>query len=311
MPSAASPRRTFLKSAVQMAAAGGLLAAEGAGRGLRAADPVSRKGSSRFKFSVAGYSYNRLFRADPPAVTLEQFIEDCSAMDVDGAELTSYYFPDPPTPEYLARVKGLCFRLGLDVSGTAVANDFCHPEGDEREKQIAHVKRWIDHAERLGAGVIRIFSGKPGEGQTESDAHRLAVRGIEVCCDYAGQKGIFLAIENHGGLTTHIDGLLALVRDVQSPWFGVNLDTGNFQAYSAPEECYAEMVRMAPYALNVQMKVMLALAGGKKAECQFRRVAHVLKDAGYRGFIALEYEEDDDPRKVCPDYVKRLREAFS
>ena len=71
-------------------------------------------------------------------------------MGLEGTELTSYYFPPEPSREYLTHLKQLCFRLGLDISGTAVGNDFCHPKGAKRDQQIADVKRWIDYAEILG-----------------------------------------------------------------------------------------------------------------------------------------------------------------
>jgi sugar phosphate isomerase/epimerase len=158
--------------------------------------------------------------------------------------------------------------------------------------------------------VIRVFSGRPRNNQTEAEAHKLAVEGMEECCDYAGKHGVFLALENHGGLTTRIDGLLALVRDVKSPWFGINLDTGNFQGCSDPDQAYAGMARMAPFAINVQVKVLIAM-NGKKAPMDFSRLARILTDSGYRGYIVLEYEENEPVREVCPRYVDELRKAFT
>ena len=84
-----------------------------------------------------------------------------------------------------------------------------------------------------------------------------SVEAIEACCDYAGRYGVFLALENHGGLTVTAEGMLALVRAVKSPWFGVNLDTGNFHS----SDVYAELAQLAPYAVNVQIKVSIKPAG--------------------------------------------------
>jgi sugar phosphate isomerase/epimerase len=195
----------------------------------------------------------------------------------------------------------------LDISGTAVANDFCYPAGSERDKQLAHVKLWIDRAELLGAPVIRIFSGTPHDGQSESDAHRLAVDAIEECCQYASEHGVFLALENHGGLTTTADGIVALVKDVKSPWFGVNLDSGNFNS----ADPYADLARIAPFAVNVQVKVVVRPAGGDRQPSDFKRLASILRDAGYRGYIVLEYEEAEDPRQACPRFMDELRQAFA
>ncbi len=138
-------------------------------------------------------------------------------MQLEGTELTSYYFPADVTPDELRRLKQLAFQLGLDISGTAVGNDFCHPPGEARDKQIAPGENWVDNAAILGAPVIRIFSGKVGQARRQPKRTALAVAGIEECCDYAGQHGVSLALENHGGLTTEPEGLLALVHDVQKP----------------------------------------------------------------------------------------------
>ncbi|MEX0979168.1 MAG: sugar phosphate isomerase/epimerase family protein, partial [Pirellulales bacterium] len=196
--------------------------------------------------------------------------------------------------------------LGLDVSGTAVGNDFCHPPGKERQREIEQVKRWVDYAEILGAPVIRIFSGQPHDTSTD-EAHKLAVAAIEECCQYAGEHGVFLALENHGGLTTTAEGILALVKDVKSPWFGVNLDTGNFHG----SDPYAEMAQLAPYAINVQVKVTVIPADGKRQKADFRRLARIMADAGYRGYIVLEFEENEEPREACPRYLSEMREAFT
>src|SRR5439155_19033301 len=100
-------------------------------------------------------------------------------MGLEGTELTSYYFQPDVDDAYLRKLKQHCFRLGLDVSGTAVGNDFCHPPGPERDKQLASVKQWVDRAEVLGAPIIRIFSGSVKEKQDEASARQLAVEAIE------------------------------------------------------------------------------------------------------------------------------------
>jgi sugar phosphate isomerase/epimerase len=305
-------RRHFFRDAALVAAgaaggiAGGLFPT-----GSRAVGPVERNGTAKFKLSMAGYSYRKLLTGNPPELTLDDFVADCARFGLEGTEPTSYYFPKDLTLDYLRQLKGLAFRLGLDVSGTAVGNDFCHAPGPERDRQIASVKQWIEYAEILGAPVIRIFSGLPRNSQTEDEAHKLAVEGIEECCDYAGKHGVFLALENHGGLTTKIGGMMRLVDDVKSPWFGVNLDTGNFRDWTTIDEMYADLAKLAPYSLNVQVKVSVAGRDGKKMPADFRRVAQILSEAGYRGYIVLEYEEDEDPRTACPRYIEQLREAFA
>ncbi len=271
----------------------------------RAIEPIQRNGKAKFKSSLAAYSYRKLLSGKKPVMTLLDFIDECAAMGLDGTELTSYYFPKPVTPEYLRQLKHRAFLLGLDISGTAVGNDFGHPPGPARDRQIAMVKQWVDYAELMGAPVIRVFAGHLKKGQSEKQTHRWMVEGLEECCAYAGQHGVHLALENHGGPTATVDGLLAIVRDVQSPWFGVNLDTGNFRS----DDVYADLAKAAPFAINVQVKVAVTMAG-KRQETDFELLAKILTDAGYRGYIVLEYEEAGDVRSECRRYTRRLQQAF-
>jgi sugar phosphate isomerase/epimerase len=271
-----------------------------------AIEPIVRTGKPNFKFSLAAYSYRDLLTGKSPKMTLEGFLDDCAKFELDAAEPTAYYFPPKPTREYLTQLKQRAFRLGLDISGTAVGNDFCHPPGNERDKQIAQLKTWIEHAETLGAPVIRIFSGNAKQGQSENEARRLAVDAIHECCEFAGRHGVFLALENHGGLTETADGMLELVKSIKSPWFGVNLDTGNFRS----ADVYGDLAKLAPYALNVQVKASIHPAGGKKEPSDYARLAKMLTDVAYRGYIVLEFEDPGDPRVECPKQIARLREAF-
>src|SRR5437868_10683919 len=295
-------RRQFIEHSV-LAASGVTLGAFAAP--AAAIEPIARNGEPKFKFSLAAYSYRDLLLAKqgkPAQLTLKDFIDDCAKMNLEGTELTSYYFPKETRPDYLHALRRQCFRLGLDVSGTAIGNEFGHPPGEKRDAEIAKTKQWIDFAETLGAPVIRIFAGHQQKDQTEAQAHSLMVSAIEECCDYAGKHGVHLALENHGGPTGTADGLLKFVRDVNSPWFGVNLDGGNFRS----DDPYAELARIAPYAINAQIK---AKVGGKPAD--FKRLAKVMRDATYRGYIVLEYEEPGDVREECAKYVKQMREAFA
>ncbi len=297
-------RRRFLQTCA-VSAAGASLGFMGTT--AEAIEPIARDGKPKFKFSCAAYGYRDLLQGDDTEFTLFDFVDDCAKMQLEGTELTSYYFPKPITETYLRELRKRCFQQGLDVSGTAVGNDFAHPPGEERDRQIAHVKQWVDYAQVLGAPVIRIFAGHAKPGVRPDETHRLVVEGIETCCEYAGQHGVHLALENHGGPTKTADQLLAIVRDVDSPWFGVNLDSGNFSG----DDVYEQFARVAPFALNVQVKVSLQGAGNKRQRADFRRLAQILSGTGYRGYIVLEYEESGDPRVDCPKLVDELRDAFA
>ena len=275
-------------------------------RKASATEPIKRRHGSKYKFTLAAYSYRGLLTGNQPEYTLKDFMDDCAKFGLEGTEPTSYYFPQPVTNEYLCDLKAHAFRLGLAISSTAVGNNFSRPMGAEREREIAQVKKWIDHAHTLGAPIVRIFSGNVNKGQTPEEAHHLVIEAIEECCRHAAQKGVFLGLENHGGLTSTADGMLAIIRDVKSPWFGAWMDTGNFHG----EDIYGELEKIAPYTLHVQVKVVTSPRGRGREPTDFRRLARILGGVGYRGWICLEYEEKEDPRIACPRYIEQLRKAF-
>lgn len=290
-------RRLFLQSTLAMTAGISVMS------NLSASEPIVRTGVPKFKYSLAAYSYRELFKK---GTTVADFIGDCAKFGLEGTELTSYYFPADVSDASLRETAALCFRLGLDVSGTAIRNEFAIPSGEKRDAEIKQTKQWIDRAAVLGAPVIRIFAGHVQKGQSEDEAHKLMVDGMEECCAYAGQKGIYLALENHGGPTATAEGLLKLVRAVKSPWFGVNLDSGNFHS----DDPYAELAAIAPYALNAQVKIVTSGPDKKKVPTDYAKIAKILRDAGYRGYVVLEYEEAGDPREECPKHLDQLRKTL-
>jgi sugar phosphate isomerase/epimerase len=160
-----------------------------------ATEPIKRSGTPKFKFSLAAYSYRTLLTGKEPKLTLFDFVDDCAKMQLEGTELTSYYFPEPTTPEYLRKLRAHCFRLGLDVSGTAVRNEFGHPAGEQRQRELDLMKQGIDNAAMLGAPVIRIFAGHVQKSVSPEESHKLMVAGMEESCAYAAERGVFLALE--------------------------------------------------------------------------------------------------------------------
>lgn len=266
------------------------------------------------KLSIAAYSFNSLLPSKKPLseftsakMTLDDVIEFAAKQNLDGVELTSYYFPTDLDAKYLLHLKEMTFRLGLDISGTAIGNDFCLPPGDARKENLALTRRWIDNAAAIGAPVIRIFAGHTPKDDTDDAAIARCIEGINESLDYAAEKGVVLALENHGGITSTSDQLLKIVHGVkESPWFGVNFDSGNFYTV-AP---YADLERIAPYAVNAQIKVSVS-PDKKKEPADYARIVSILRKAGYRGYLVLEYEEDDDPLTTIPGILKKLRELIS
>lgn len=301
-------RRGFISAGVLTAGSAVLCAS-------RAVEPFARAGGARLRLSLAAYSFRQYFkdsdherekRVDAAKmIDMFKFIDYCGENGCAGAEVTSYYFPKELTTEYLLKLKRHAFLGGVEFSGTAVGNTFTLPPGEKRQAQIKLVKQWVDRAAILGAPHIRVFAGN-AEGQSAEVARRNCIEALTECADYSGQKGIFLGIENHGGIVAEPDALLDIVKSVKSPWVGINLDSGNFHT----DDPYADCAKCAPYAVNVQIKTEITPRGQKKQPSDLKKFAGILRDADYQGYVVLEYEAAEDPFVAVPRALDELRGAL-
>jgi len=286
-------------------------------RGLSAADPPRRPGAPRFVPALAAYGFRQYFPwsrgtaqavADPArALSIPGFIDYCADHGCD-AELTAYYFDPAVTDADLAAFRRQAHLRGIAIAGTAVGNRFTLPAGPRLDREIADVKRWIDRTALLGAGHMRVFAGPSGDGLDDAAARRQCIAVLTECAAHAATRGVMLGVENHGGVVADPDGLLEVVRGVDSDWLGISLDTGNFVS----ADPYADLARCAPYAVNVQYKVSIRRTEAGPAEpADARRIVGILRDAGYQGRVALEYEEDEDPYAAVPRHLATLRAALA
>lgn len=301
MPEQTANRRTFIKSAAALATASVIPATARA----KSAEPKSNP--YKYKISCAGYGYRKYLSrpGHPGPETIFDFVDLCAKWGCDATEPTTYYFTQND-PEYLHRLKRQAFLLNLDVSSTAINNNFFWPAGDQLEKELAHVRAWIDRAVLIGAPVIRIFAGRGRKGLTREDAIKYCIDPMKRACDYAGEKGVFLGVENHGYGTETGEALLEILDKVNHPWLGINLDTGNF-----PDHAYRNIEIAAPKAITCQVKVEVRESDKGKVPADLSRIVDILRKADYRGYLVLEYESHEDPKVAIPKYIQRLREIAS
>ncbi len=300
-------RRDFLRGSL---ATGCLLSAGP----LHAMKPLERSAGARFKLSLAAYSFRQFlpnYRKGSPTgdepLDMLGFLDYCAGQGLDGAEVTSYFLPHPCPSSLAHSLKRRSHILGLHISGGAIGNNFSFPQGPELEEQFTYTRQWIESYAAMGAPVIRVFGGKPrGKGAVSEEAEENIIANLQMACEIAAGQGVILAIENHDFMTD-IDRFLRIVKAVDSPWFGVNLDSGNFARTPDP---YKEFARAAPYAVNVQFKVHIP-RDGQKEPADFGRLVKILRDANYRGYIVLEYEDNEDPYVAIPRHLGVLRECIA
>jgi len=281
--------------------------------GLHAVAPFDRI-SPRIKgLSLAAYSFRKQLnwskgKPTKGKMSLMDILDFCARQELEGAELTGYYFPEPLTSSYINQLKRRAHILGLDITGGAIGNNFSMtPGSNEAKQQHVYVTKWIDHYAELGAPVIRVFAGKRGpKGASETQIMENIYANLSDALVHAEKRGVMLAMENHDSMQD-TNRLLSLVKSVDSSYFGITWDSGNLNPVADP---YADLAEIAPYALNAQIKVMIPV-NGKKQPADFKRLIGILNDAGYAGYAVLEYEEKEDPNVAIPRYLKALRKAIT
>jgi L-ribulose-5-phosphate 3-epimerase len=232
----------------------------------------------------------------------------------------------PLTPAhraYLQKLKRHAFRHGVDLMCLSIHQDFVDPRADYRKIEIEHTLKCIEIAGALGVPCIRLNSGRwntiasfndlmkaRGEeplppGHTEDEGFKWCQDAIEQCLPKAEECGVLLALENHWGLTRTPDGLLRLVNAINSPWLGALMDTGNFL-----EEPYEKLVAIAPKTVFVQAKTYFGGGEWYTLDLDYARIAKILSDVGYTGYVSLEMEGKEHADTAVPKSIEMLRTAF-
>lgn len=263
---------------------------------------------SRIKLSCNLYSFNGPLRNRQ--MTLEQVVEFCADTGFEAVDPTGYYFPNYPElpgDDYVYRIKRRAFRLGLDISGTGVRNDFTLADPAQRRKEVELVKKWVGLAAKLDAPVLRVFSGRGvPAGKTRDEVHTWVVDCLRECADYASRYGVIIVLQNHADFIESADHVLRVVNDVKSDWFAINLDIGSFRS----GDSYAEIAKIVPHAATWQIKENLYM-DGKETKTDVRRVARIARDAGYRGYFPLETLGEGDPREKVPRFLDEVKAALA
>ena len=260
------------------------------------------------KTSCSSWSYHRTIARG--TMDMFGFIEACADLGLDGVELLFCHFESMET-EYLRKIKQACVARHLAIAAVSAAGHLTVADDAKREADVAEIRGWFDVAAWLGAPRVRFFCGSGAELEAGGDALYAKVLDAMVRIAAMGEeRGIVAALENHGGTTA--DQLLSLHRDVNSPWFGFMLDTGNFPPPSAVgAETYRSIERTAPFAAMVHAKFFNVLADGRDRDFDWQRIEAILRDAGFRGFLSVEYEGDDENEAGCvrrvAGYLKTLR----
>lgn len=299
-------RRNFIKSFLSLPFFTGPGAVLMSGEAAAQARNVN-EGKSKLKMSLNAFSFNAPL--SEKKMDLDDLLETCAEIGFDGVDITAYYFPgypNVPPDEYLCHIKRTAFRLGLDITGTGVRNDFTDPDKNKRAAHIILVKNWIDAAAKLGAPVVRIFAGTQNPKEyTREQITSWMLEDIRECVAYGKEKGVVVGIQNHNDFIQTASQAIELIEKINSEWFGLILDTGSYRIYDP----YEETAKTARYAVNWQLKENVFINGAEKP-ADIQKLVDVIRASGYRGYVPIETLGPGDPKSKVTELYKKVRAAF-
>ena len=289
-------RRCFLASSLALAAASGVAEAN-----------VVREKGVKLKLGLNAYSFDKPLRAG--TMTLADAVSFCAQHGVDAIDPTGYYFPgypNVPSDEYIYGLKRTAFVNGVAISGTGVRNDFAVADASARHKDVRLVKDWIVVASKLGAPVIRVFSGpKRPEGVPFQKAMDWMVADFRECAAFGKEHGVIVALQQHNDFLKTADETIRVVEAVNSDWFGLILDVGSVRQ----SDPYAEIEKLVPYAVSWQIKEMVG-RNGQEEPIDLHKIKAIIDHSGYRGYLPFEALGPGDPRPKIIAFLEKIRREF-
>ncbi len=312
-------RRQIL-GAGAMAGLGGLLGANSVGASTGSAPGGLSGWTNRIGVSTYSFWQFRGERLDIPACVVK-----AAEMGFDGVEILLVQMRETSNGT-LQTIKRQVHSLGLDLMGLSTHQGFVSPDPERRRAEVAKTLEQIEIAYRLGIPTMRINTGRwgtsgsfdelmanrgiepPLPGHDDEEAFGWVISSLEQLLPKAAECGVVLGLENHWGLGRTAAGVLRIVEAIDSPWLQITLDTGNFL-----DDSYAQMEAMASSRVPICLVQAKTYYGGGRwyaLDLDYDRIAAILKDAGYRGYISLEFEGNDDAETAVPQSLELLRTHF-
>lgn len=254
------------------------------------------------KLGCCSWSYHRAMEAK--RIDFSEWLRICAQdLRVGGVDIIAEQMPTR-TKAFWLETKKRCTDYQLTIISLSPGNNFGKPTAKERQAEVDNINRWIDTAFIMGAPCLRIFSGWPPQ-ERKAELWAPMVACIRHVAKTAAQAGITLVIEphNHGGFLPDSATTLKLIREINSPWVRINLDTGNY----LEADPYAGLEASMPFAPHVVAKIHHLSADGQELEFDYDKIFSMLKRHQYHGFVTVEYEGEADELAYVPKAIAMLR----
>jgi L-ribulose-5-phosphate 3-epimerase len=230
---------------------------------------------------------------------------------LDGVEYVNQFFKDKATDKaYLDEMK-----KRADDNGVRSVLIMCDGEGalgdaDEakRIKAVENHYRWVEAAKYLGCHSIRVNAQSTGTPEEQRDR---AADGLHRLSEFGAKHDINVIVENHGGLSSNGSWLASVMKQVNHPRCGTLPDFGNFRVSQTEEyDRYKGVQELMPYAKGVSAKSHDFDANGNETHTDYARMMKIVLDAGYNGFIGIEYEGSKLSEAEGVAATKKLLQRF-
>ena len=244
-----------------------------------------------FDISLAQWSLHRAFRGgDKNAMDFARIAK--RDFGIAAIEYVNQFYMENFNPQIVSELKKRSKGEGVD--SVLIMCDrlgrLGDPEKAVRIKTVESHKVWADAAKELDCHSIRVNAGSAG---SYSEQMKLAADGLSRLGDYGDSIGINVIVENHGGLSSNGAWLAGAMKLANHPRVGTLPDFGNFIIDRSTGESYDRYKgtrELMPYAKGVSAKSHDFDEKGNEIHTDFKRMLEIVKDAGYRGYIGVEYE---------------------
>jgi sugar phosphate isomerase/epimerase len=193
--------------------------------------------------------------------------------------------------------------------------EFGDPEEANRKRAVENHYKWVEAAQFLGCHSIRVNAASDPSLEA-GEQMRLAAEGLRPLCEFADAYEINILVENHGGLSSNAQWLVGVMKLVDHPRIGTLPDFGNFTiSETETYDRYKGIQELMPFAKSVSAKSYDFDAEGNETATDFHRVMRIVLDAGFRGWVGIEYEGDTlsepDGIRATKALLERIREELA
>jgi len=272
-----------------------------------------------FRISLAQWSLHRAIRVgdlDPLAFPRVARVD----FGIEAVEyVNQFYLGRIGDVGYFARLRRVADEEGV-TSLLIMCDELGNlgdPDATRRRQAVANHCAWVDAAAQLGCHAIRVNAASD-PGLRAGEQQRLVADGLRSLCEYSDQVGLDVLVENHGGVSSDAGWVVKLIERVDHPRVGTLPDFGNFLVSGDPERWYDRyrgVEEMMPYARAVSAKSHDFDARGGETSTDFVRMMRIVLDAGYRGWVGIEYEGETfgeyEGIRATKTLLERVREGLA